>query len=393
MLLTIIDRYVLRQALVVVMATILIGLLVLSAARFLIIFDLVLGNDQGLLIVARMLGAFLPHYLAFMLPLALYWGSYTTVRQMAVGSEAVSLQATGVPIGRTFRVLLILGLAFAALNVAVVGWLQPLGRYSYRALTYRLEKADFYLRIRDGTFMQVGPRTVFIEKINPDRRSFEKILIYEPLDKGGGITIMAKTGEVTPMPGEVNLRLHDGQRLVVDSAADPDAMQMMDFAVLDVPLGNALAPFRPRGEDEQELLLPELLVQTRPLADASVADISANTHKRLVIALSCLFLPMMAVALGVQSARRKNIYQSIVTLLVIIVYHQLVEFAGDAGKGLAIGPAVPLWLTFGAFFGLSVLLFYKTTTGIGTLQDRASALVRWWPGPDLRAWRGRPQTP
>ena len=64
----------LRSCLVPTAATILIGLLVLSAARFLIIFDLVLGNDQGMLIVARMLAAFVPHYLGFMLPLALYWG-------------------------------------------------------------------------------------------------------------------------------------------------------------------------------------------------------------------------------------------------------------------------------------------------------------------------------
>ena len=92
----------LRQCLVPIVATILIGLLVLSAARFLIIFDLVLGNDQGLLIVARMLGAFIPHYLAFMLPLAIYWGSYTTVRQLTVRSEVNILQAAGSSIARSF---------------------------------------------------------------------------------------------------------------------------------------------------------------------------------------------------------------------------------------------------------------------------------------------------
>ena len=77
----------LRQCLIPIVATIIIGLLVLSIARFLIIFDLVLGNDQGLLIVAKALAAFIPHYLAFMLPLALYWGSYTVARQITVGSE------------------------------------------------------------------------------------------------------------------------------------------------------------------------------------------------------------------------------------------------------------------------------------------------------------------
>jgi len=377
------------------MGTILIGLLVLSAARFLIVFDLVLGNDQGLIIVARLLAAFVPHYLAFMLPLALYWGSYTTVRQLTVSSEVNILQATGSSVGRTFRALVVLGVVFAAINVAVVGWLQPMGRYTYRALAYKLENADFYLRVRDSTFMNVGPRTIFVEKINPDRHSFQKILIYEPLDKGGSMTIAAPRGNITKLGERLSLRLYDGQRLLIENGAEPDNVQSLNFDVIDVPVGNAVAPFRPRGEDEQELLMPELLAQNTALADASVADISSNAHKRLVIALSCLFLPLMAVALGVQSARKKNIYQSIIALLIVIIYHQLVEFAGDVGKELAIGPAALLWFTYGVFFITSVVLFYKTTTGIGTLPDRLSAaLSRWGPAGDpLARLRGKPQTP
>jgi lipopolysaccharide export system permease protein len=392
--LTIIDRHVLRQTLVVALVTTLIGLLVLSAARFLIIFDMVLGNDQGLLIVARMLGAFVPHYLAYMLPLALYWASYSTVRRMTVGSEVSILQATGSSIARSFRALVVLGVVVAALNVAVVGWLQPLGRYTYRALMYKLETADFYLRLRESTFTKVGPRTILVDKINPDRRSFEKIFIYEPLDKGGSLTIVAERGEITKVAEQLSLRLRDGRRTLLAAGPEDGNRQVMRFAELDVPVGNAAAAFRPRGDDEQELLLPELLRQNAPLADASVADIAANTHKRLVIALSCLFLPLLAVALGVQSARKRNVYQSIIAVLVIIIYHQLVEFAGDVGRSLAIGPAALLWLTYGVFFTASAVLFYKTSTGIGTLRDRlASTRARWARDSRAAPWRRSAQTP
>ncbi|MFO1131476.1 MAG: LptF/LptG family permease [Hyphomicrobiales bacterium] len=385
----------LRQCLVPIVATILIGLLVLSAARFLIIFDLVLGNDQGLLIVARMLGAFIPHYLAFMLPLALYIGSYMAARQLTVRSEVNILQAAGSSIGRSFRALIVLGLVFACINVAVVGWLQPLGRYAYRALTYRLENADFFLRVRDSTFMNIGNRTIFVEKINSDRHSFQKIMIYEPRDNGGEMTILAPRGSISRLGERLSLRLYDGQRLLVENGADPDNVQMMNFGVLDVPVGGVTEPFRPRGDDEQELLLPELLAQSTPLADATVRDVASATHKRLVIALSCLFLPMLAVALGVQSTRRKNIYQAIIALLIIIIYHQLVEFVGDFGKTMAAGPALLLWIVYCAFFVMSVVLFYKTTTGIGTLADRFSTwLDSLLPNFGTIAPPGnRPQTP
>lgn len=385
----------LRQCLIPIVATIIIGLLVLSIARFLIIFDLVLGNDQGLLIVAKALAAFIPHYLAFMLPLALYWGSYTVARQLTVGSEVSILQATGSSIARTFSVLIVLGVVFTCLNVAVVGWLQPLGRYSYRALTYNLEKADFYLRVRDGTFMKVGARTIFVEKINRDRHSFEKIMIFEQLEKGGDMTILAPRGNITKIGDRLNLRLFDGQRQLIENMAEPDNVQMMNFKVIDVPVGNAVAPFRPRGDDEQELLLPEIMAQNKPLADAGMQDISTSMNKRLVIALSCLFLPMLGVVLGVQSPRKRNLYQSVFALLLIIIYHQMVEFAGDFGKRLELGPAAMLWSVYALFFIISVVLFYKTTTGVGPLQDRVEPTLRGWGlNLDPFAWlRGRPQTP
>ena len=385
----------LRQCLIPIVATILIGLLVLSAARFLIIFDLVLGNDQGLLIVARMLGAFVPHYLAFMLPLSLYWGSYLTARQLTVGSEVNILQATGSSIGRTFRSLIMLGVVFALLNVAVVGWLQPIGRYSYRALTHHLETSDFYLRIRESTFMNIDNRTVFVQEINRDRHSFQKIVIFEPTAKGGSVTILAPRGSIIKADNRLTMRLFDGERITLAGPADPDNVQMMDFSILDLPIGNASASFRPRGDDGEELLLPELMAQTSPIEDATLTDLSMALHKKLVIAMSCLFLPMLSVVLGVQSSRKRNLYQSIIALLVIIVYHQLVEFAGDYGRRSELGPALWLWSLYAVFFIAAVVLFYKTTTGVGSLVERASArLDRMIATVHPAGWlRGKPQTP
>ena len=206
-------------------------------------------------------------------------------------------------------------------------------------------------------------------------------------------------GGVNPVglqPGDqLSLRLYDGERLLIENADEPDNVQMMDFKVVDVPVGNSVAPFRLRGDDEQELLLPELLEQKTPLADADAADISEALHKRLVIALSCLFLPMLAVVLGVQSSRKRNLYQSVFALLIVVVYHQLVEFSGDFGRSIAVGPAVMLWTVYGAFFGTSAVLFYKTSTGIGSLSDRLSMrLGNLGLAFDPTSWlRSKPQTP
>ena len=104
---------------------------------------------------------------------------------------------------------------------------------------------------------------------------------------------------------------------------------------------------------------------------------------------------MLGVALGVQSSRKRNLYQSIFAVLLIIIYHQLVEFAGDFGTRFDPGPAVLLWSVFTVFFIASLVLFYKTTTGVGPLMDRiASSLNRI--GLNLHPftwWRSRAQVP
>ena len=104
---------------------------------------------------------------------------------------------------------------------------------------------------------------------------------------------------------------------------------------------------------------------------------------------------MLAVVLGVQSSRKRNLYQSVFALLIVVVYHQLVEFSGDFGRSIAVGPAVMLWTVYGAFFGTSAVLFYKTSTGIGSLSDRLSMrLGNLGLAFDPTSWlRSKPQTP
>jgi lipopolysaccharide export system permease protein len=370
-----IDQYVLRETLTPIIATILIGLLVLSAARLVIVFDLVVGNEDGFAIIARLLAAFLPHYLTFMLPFAVYLGSYMAARQLSMYSEVAILQATGTSIARIFSSLIVLGVLFAILNTLVVGWFEPLGRYAYRALTYRLQNADFYLKARDSTFMKVGDRTVFVEKINPDRHSFGNILIFEPLEGGGSVTISAPAGAIVKTPERLKLWLFDGLRTTIKDPNDPNSTQTMTFAALDVPFGDGLAPFRPRGKDESELILPELLTVNSQQSDGINQEIKVQLHKKLVIALSALFLPMLAISLAIQSSRKKNLYQTIFALLIVIIYHQLVESAADSGEKFDINPAYPLWFVFTAYFIVSLLLFYLVTKRPGSLWDSLSGLL------------------
>lgn len=346
----------------------------LLAARFLIVFDVSVGSNNGMAVVVRLLASFVPHYLAFMLPLGIYLGSYSVVRTLAVNSELAILQASGISLKRVFAPLIALGICFTLINLAVVGWLEPLGRYSYRGLIYKLEKESFYLKARDATFMKVGAKTVLINKIMPDRRSFDNIFIFEPMQQGGAKTITATHGELVFTGRNPVLRLYDGQQLRVYDREDADTRQHVDFRQLDMPLDDVITSYRPRGDDEQELLLPELVSAPTP-ADTTPEAMTAELNRKLVIILSSLFMPLLAASFAVLNPRRRNIYQAAGVVLTIIVYYQLVEFAARLVEKTGVSPWITLWPVFGLFAFGSLYLFHAISQRPGSVDEHVSNLI------------------
>lgn len=360
-----------------ILSALAIGLMVLCAARFLIIFDVTIGSDNGFPDVVKLLASFVPHYLAFMLPLAIYWGCYAVVRALSVNSELAILQASGISLKRIFAPLIALGIIVTCINLVVVGWLEPIGRYSYRGIIYRLEQESFYLKARDGTFMKVGAKTVLISKIKDDRRRFDDIFIFGPLPPNGSSTITAESGQLVFAGRNPVLRLHDGQQLKVTDRDDFGSAQHVEFGVLDVPLDEVITRYRPRGEDEQELLLPELLSSATPLPPDTTAEaMAAEVNRKLVIIFSSLFMPVLAACCAVLNPRRRNVYQAAGVLLLIVIYHQLVEFGARLTEKDGVSPLLTLWPIFLLFGGATLLLLHTISQRPGAADELAAAIGR-----------------
>ena len=375
MRLKLLDRYVLRRTLTTILMAVAVGLLVLLAARFLIVFDISIGSKNGLSVSVKLLASFVPHYLAFMLPLALYLASYSVVRSLAVNSELAILQASGISLARIFAPLAVLGIGMTLVNLLIVGWLEPLGRYSYRGLIYKIEQESFYLKARDATFMKAGEQIVLINKIQDDRSSFENIFIFEPLDTGGSKTTTAARGELVFTGKRPVLRLYDGQQLKIVRPWDLDERQQMDFTVLNFPLDEVITAYRPRGDDEQELLLSEFLTGAVPPGTSAEATAAEFNHK-LVIILSSLFMPILGASLAVLNPRRRNVHQVAGVILLLIISHQLVEFGARLVEKTGVSPLIGIWPVFAVFFGGTLYLFHAISRRPGSLDDLMSDVVQ-----------------
>ena len=102
-MLTIIDRYLLRQIVATCVVMTGIGLAILLLERLLHLFSLVANPNQAFSYVGQMLVLLLPHFLSIALPAAFFFGVLLTFRRLKRDSEFVILAAAGRSLGRCSR--------------------------------------------------------------------------------------------------------------------------------------------------------------------------------------------------------------------------------------------------------------------------------------------------
>lgn len=379
----IIDRYVLRQLAKPLVTSITIGLLVLLAERMVRLLDTTLGKKNSFGVVFEMLAYLVPHYLGLALPAALFLGLLYSFNKMSRDSEIDALLASGIGLHRIAQPVAILSLILAACSFLIVGWLQPHARYAYRAVVFDVKNVDVFYLAEEGIFMQAGTRTFILDKLDRSAGSFERIFLFDNRGADGIETVTAATGRLienknTPLPV---LRLETGHRLKIDRmpslARDetPPGSTVSTFDTADTPLGQvADKTFRPRGEDERELTLPELIAQqNNPPKGATPNQMRSELNKRFIAMLTLPMLPFLAVPFALGRRRNQRTYRFGVALVLLVALNEIIEQGAIATKANGTSPWLTMWLPFLLFSAIAAWRFW--TAAFTLKSDRLDVYV------------------
>lgn len=379
----IVDRYVLRQLAKPLVTSITIGLLVLLAERMVRLLDTTLGKKNSFGVVFEMLAYLVPHYLGLALPAALFLGLLYSFNKMSRDSEIDAFLASGIGLHRLAQPVAILSVILAACSFLIVGWLQPHARYAYRAVVFDVKNVDVFYLAEEGIFMQAGTRTFILDKLDRSAGSFERIFLFDNRGAGGIETVTAATGRLientnTPLPV---LRLETGHRLKIDrmpSLAPGETAPgstVSTFDAADTPLGQvADKTFRPRGEDERELTLPELITQQdNPPKGATRNQMRSELHKRFVAMLTLPMLPFLAVPFALGRRRNQRTYRFGVALVLLVALNEIIEQGAIATKAHGTSPWLTMWLPFLLFSAFAAWRFW--TAAFTLKADRIDVYV------------------
>ncbi len=330
------------------------SLLVLD--KMLKLFDFVATQGGPVSVVFRMLADLLPEYAGFAIPLGLMLGILFAFRKLAISSELDVLRAVGLSYNRLLRVPYLITAALMAVNLVIVGYLQPLSRYYYEQLQYELRSGALGAAIKVGEFTTLQDRMALrIEQSRDEGRQLIGIFARVANSRGQVLSISAREGRFLALknnPDTIILRLSQGQILQDAPGAAP---RVLSFTRHDLPIElPALERFRQRGKD-RESILPELLrIGWGDEAPPDARLVSrASFNYRIAEVAMMIFLPLLAVALAIPPKRSTSSLGVFVSIVMVVVYHKVCQYGEDAA---AIGRADPVLVQWGPFVIFAALI-------------------------------------
>jgi len=344
-----------------------IGIFVIAASLLVLdkmrkLFDFVAIEGGPVSIVFKMLANLLPEYASLAIPLGLMLGILLAFRKLATTSELDVMRAVGMSYTRLLRVPYLITIALAAVNLLIVGYVQPTARYTYEQLQFELRSGALGAAIKVGEFTTLQDRMALrIEESRDEGRQLVGIFARVKGDKGQDLTISAREGRFFALkesPDTIVLRLTQGQIIQDQPGQSP---RVLSFTRHDLPIDlPAVEEFRKRGGKEREWILPELLrIGWSPQAPESLKYQSrASLNFRLVEVAMMLLLPLLAVALAIPPKRSTSGLGIFVSIIMVVAYHKINEYGAAVAALGKVSPALALWGPFALFSALILWMYW-----------------------------------
>lgn len=355
----IIDRYLLRllaQPLAVSVSVVLIALLL---ERLLRLFNLVAASGSALDAVVLMIANLVPHYLGLALPAAFFASIFMVVAKLGDDNELDALLAAGRSIVQLALPFMAVAIVLGIFSFYLYGYLQPHSRYNYRAVMYEALHEGWNARAQENVFADAGRGfTLTADEVDASGRNMKGVFIRR-FAGGYDEIITAETGTLLPTANGARLQLQLGVgRLVREQSTGGLDDTHFQHAVLFEDFNPQAPPFRPRGNSERELTLPELWTAMHEAHPAtSYAELAGEFHARLARAAALPFLPLLAFALGMAAKRGQRAPSVALACLILLALQHGLQFGESMAQTGRVAAGLAVWTPLLLFAALSCWLF------------------------------------
>ncbi|HUB89459.1 MAG TPA: LPS export ABC transporter permease LptF [Dyella sp.] len=346
-MLSILDRYFLRELGTTIGATVIVLLVIMAGTTFAHVLEQVAKGSFPASVMFQVLGLNMIDTLSSMLPLAGFLGVLQTFGRMYRESEMHVLASSGMGMGGLLRPMAIVAVVMLALVSAVSMWLGPWSARTSDTLVQAANRSIIAAGLDAGRFTELPGKggIILVDSLSRDGQKLGRTFIAaERTNKDGSLVMKMATGQHGNLYSNSDssnryLALYDGWQYEIPLGADN--WRRMKYERND----SALSAIQSDDEDDpiHNLGMADLMRNPTP-------DARAEFAWRTVVPLMTLALLMLAMPLSKQTPREPRYGRMLIAVLGFFLYYNLLALCrGQLAKGHW-HHATPMWLlSFGLF--------------------------------------------
>jgi LPS export ABC transporter permease LptG/LPS export ABC transporter permease LptF len=358
------DLYLLRSIAPVFVAASILAAVAMMLERALRLIHEMAASGAHLGFFLPLLGQLVPYYVGMSLPAAFMIALIFVVTRLDETLELEAMLAGGLSLTRIALPLVGFGLVVAAMALIANGVLEPHGRYGYRTLRAAALEAQRIRNLQPGAFYSPGENLTF----SFDRRAadgrLEGVFVRYRQKDGPELLISAARARlaISERDRAIGIALERG---VSYQDADPTLGRgayrlSFDHYWIAEPLPLA-AGERPRGTDQKELTLFELIEERRTSARGlAPSQVDAELYSRLARSLTLPLLPLLAIPLSFAAKKARRGFGIVLGGAILTAFHHGLNTVKSLSRDGSPPPDLA-FLVLTAGFCLVVLWLFVTS--------------------------------
>jgi LPS export ABC transporter permease LptG len=391
--LPILDRYVIRQAVVPTLLALLVFTFLLAVNPMLDSLKDFFAKGVPLGTIGYLLLQLLPQALGQALPIALLTGLLVALGRMSTDREGVALLSSGVSPLRLLRPVLLVALVFAGADFYLLAKAVPDGNQRFREVTFPLVMSLGERDIKPGVFFEQFPGFVIYVREHAPGGGWNGVLLAETGRPGPPALTLAAHGRLV-LDHErriVRLVLTGATQYLPGDAGATYSMNTTEVSDFRISPEQVFGPGRiiPGVREKRISELRADIASRRARGESAHPEI-IQIHQIFSFPAACFVFAAAALALGFNTRRDGKFASLALGLGVTLFYYAFLVLAesrvkGDAATGAASLPAEwARWVPNIALALVAALLLRRRIQGprpasaLSRLVDRVrTAIGRW----------------
>lgn len=364
-MISILDRYLLREVLKMLLALLSVLVLVLLATMFIRYLGRVARGDVAAHILLELVGLELLRNLSVLIPPAFFFAILISLGRMHRNNELVVLEACGLGPLRIFRSVMVASLPVALLVTWLAAWVLPWGnqQMSQARQSSRNQAVELSL-IEAGRFNEHsdGDLVFYVAELDPQRQTMHDIFVQNR--EHGKIGLVVAAGgrrRVDPVTGDSYLVLENGTRY--EGEAGSRNYRIGSFDAYSLRVG--------RDSDQPVQPVRRKELPTAELLRSADVENQAEGQYRMMQPLAVLAFALLSIPLTRSRPRQGMAGRMLTAFLVYFVFLNLL----GVSQNLMRSGDTPVWLGLW-WVPLCMLLLGLGLMGLDTATGRA--LRRRW---------------